>query len=166
MAKETKRKGRRTQRREGGSINENNELKKFYLQPLLFLTCAFLGAAWPLAVHPQLTAKVFLPELSKPHVPAVVGQRTTLEVSVKRCQENKKYVFFRDHLPKMWSGSLCFFPPILTIHRRPLREDGDSTFCHPLLLDHRRDLRAPAVRAHPQEVTRQVVTFRSVQYSP
>lgn len=101
-----KRKERRTQRKEGESINENNELKKCF-HPC-FLTCALLGAAWPLAVHSQLTAKVFLPELSEPHVPAVVGQRSALEVSVKRCEENQAYVI------RMWPRNVvrfffCFF---------------------------------------------------------
>ncbi len=54
----------------------------------------------------------------------------------------------------------------LTIHRCPLGEDGDGTLGHPLLLDHRRDLGSPAVRAHPQEVTSQVVAFRRIQDSP
>ena len=57
-------------------------------------------------------------------------------------------------------------PPCLTFHWRPLGEDGDGALGHPLLLDHWRDLRAPAVRAHPQEVARQVVAFRSIQDSP
>lgn len=46
-------------------------------------TCALLEAAASLAVHPQPAAKVLLPELGKPHVPAVVGQRAALEVSVE-----------------------------------------------------------------------------------
>lgn len=49
-----------------------------------FLTCTFFGTARPLAVHPQLTAEVFLPELGEPDVPAVVGQRAALEVTVER----------------------------------------------------------------------------------
>lgn len=46
-------------------------------------TCALLGAAASLAVHSKPAAKVLLPELGKPHVSAVVGQRAALEVPVK-----------------------------------------------------------------------------------
>lgn len=54
----------------------------------------------------------------------------------------------------------------LTVHRRPLGEDGDGALGHPLLLHHRRDLGAPAVRPHPQEVTCQVVASRRIQDPP
>lgn len=50
-------------------------------------TCALLGAAWFLSVHPKFTAKVFLPELGKPHISAIVGQRPTLKVTVERCEK-------------------------------------------------------------------------------
>lgn len=46
-------------------------------------TCALLEAAAFLSVHPKPTAKVLLPELGKPHISAVVGQRAALEVPVK-----------------------------------------------------------------------------------
>lgn len=55
--------------------------------------------------------------------------------------------------------------PTLTVHRRSLGEDGDGSFGHPLLTDHGRDLGSPAVRAHPQEVTRVVAPFGGVQDS-
>lgn len=57
-----------------------------------FPTCAFLGAAGSLAVHPQLAAEVLLPELSEPDVPAVVGQRAALEVPVKRCGKKETLI--------------------------------------------------------------------------
>lgn len=38
------------------------------------LTRAFLQAAGPFAVHPQLAVEVFLPELGEPNVSSVVGQ--------------------------------------------------------------------------------------------
>lgn len=56
------------------------------------LTCAFLQAAGPLSVHPQLAVKVLLPELGKPHVPPVVGERAAAEVSIERCWGGKKKI--------------------------------------------------------------------------
>lgn len=56
--------------------------------------------------------------------------------------------------------------PALTLHRRPLGENGDGALGHLLLLDHWGDFGAPAVRAHPQEVTRQVVAIGCSQNSP
>lgn len=61
---------------------------------------------------------------------------------------------------------MCSLVSCLTVHRRPLGEDGDGAVGHSLLLDHGRDLGAPAVRSHPQEVTREVVALRRVQDSP
>lgn len=135
---------------------------------LVFPTCTFLGAARSLAVHPQLAAEVFLPELGEPDVPAVVGQRATLEVTVERCGKKETLIIMMVYLKTssgLCSGSLHDVSR-LTVHRRPLGEDGDGALGHPLLLDHRRDLGAPAVRAHPQEVTCQVVASRRIQDSP
>lgn len=50
------------------------------------LTCAFLQAAGPLSVHPQLAVEVLLPELGEPHVPPVVGERAAAEVPIERCK--------------------------------------------------------------------------------
>lgn len=58
-------------------------------------TCTFLGTARSLAMHAQFTAKVFLPELSKPYVPAVIGQRATLEVTVKCYQKKENIIKIR-----------------------------------------------------------------------
>lgn len=124
-----------------------------------FLTCAFLGAAGPLAVHPQLADKVLLPELGEPDVPPVVGQRAALEVAIKGCGEKKSVS--QDALQHFLQTSV-----LLTVHRRPLGQDGDGSLRHTLLSHHRGDLGAPAVGAHPQEVTGQVVLFGRVQDPP
>lgn len=72
--------------------------ERTYMRELgVFLTGTFLGAPGPLAVHPQLTAKVLLPELSKPDVPAVVGQRAALEVTIERCQKKLEHVVSHNH---------------------------------------------------------------------
>ncbi len=138
----------------------------------MFPTCAFLGAARSLAVHPKLATKVFLPEFCKPDVPAVVGQRAALKVTVKCCGKREN-CYYDDVLLQMsselLSGLLQAFlrsTSCLTVHWRPLGEDGDGALGHLLLLDHRRDLRAPTVRAHPQEVACQVVVFCRIQDSP
>lgn len=52
-------------------------------------TCTFLWASKSLAMHPQLTGKVFLPELGKPDISPIVGQRSALEVTVKRYPDTK-----------------------------------------------------------------------------
>lgn len=72
---------------------------------LVFPTCTFLGAAGSLAMHPQLAAEVFLPELGEPDVPAVVGQRATLEVTVERC--GKKETLITVMVSLRTSSGLC-----------------------------------------------------------
>lgn len=72
-------------------------------------TCALLGAAGPLAMHPQLAAKVLLPELSEPDVPAVVGQRTAPEVSVEGWGQKESGV--RARAASRHGGRPGAFPP-------------------------------------------------------
>lgn len=55
---------------------------------------------------------------------------------------------------------------LLTLHGRPFGEDGDGPLRHPLLANHGGDLGAPAVRPHPQEVTRLVVPLRRRENTP
>lgn len=55
---------------------------------------------------------------------------------------------------------------ILTLHGRPFGKDGDGPFGHPLLANHGGDFGAPAVRTHPQEVTRLVVPLCRSQNAP
>lgn len=131
----------------------------------LFPTCTFLGAAWFLAVHSQLAPEVLLPELSEPYVPAVIGQRAALEVTVKCC--GKKQIL---RLIDLFQNKILFcnlFTCLqLTVNRCPLGKNGDGALSHLLLPDHRRDLGAPTVRAYPQEVPRQVVAFCRIQDPP
>lgn len=47
-----------------------------------------------------------------------------------------------------------------------LGQDGDCSLCHLLLMHNRRDLGAPAVWAHPDEMTRLVCLFSSVEQPP
>lgn len=129
-------------------------------------TCTFLGTARSLAMHAQFTAKVFLPELSKPYVPAVIGQRATLEVTVKCYQKKENIIKIRISFKTSWKSGQVKVVSGLTIHRCPLRKDGDGAFGYPLLLDYRRDLGPPAVGSHPQEVTCQIVAFCCIQDSP
>lgn len=41
-------------------------------------------------MHPQLTVEILLPELGKPNVSSVVGQRAASEIPVKRCERRQK----------------------------------------------------------------------------
>ena len=59
------------------------------MQKVQTLTCAFLQAARPFTVHPQLTVEVFLPELREPNVSSVVGQRAASEIPIKRCKKQR-----------------------------------------------------------------------------
>lgn len=54
------------------------------------LTCAFLQAARPFTVHPQLTVEVLFPELREPNISSVVGQRAATEISIKRCSKKRQ----------------------------------------------------------------------------
>lgn len=134
--------------------------------PPVFPTCTFFGAAGSLAVHPQLADEVLLPELSEPDVPAVVGQGAAPEVTVKRCGKKESVIKVMIAFRTVARFVTRHAVSCLTVHGRPLGEDGDGALGHLLLLDHWRDLGAPAVRAHPQEVTCQVVAFRCIQDSP
>lgn len=55
---------------------------------------------------------------------------------------------------------------LLTLHGRPFGEDRDGPLRHPLLANHGGDFGAPAVRTHPQEVTRLVVPLRRCENTP
>ncbi len=56
---------------------------------VLSLTCTFLQATRPFSVHPELTVEVVLPELSKPDIPSVVGQRAATEIPIKCCKNRE-----------------------------------------------------------------------------
>lgn len=53
-----------------------------------------------------------------------------------------------------------------TFNGLPLGQDGDCSLCHLLLLHNRRDLWAPAVRTHPDEMTRLVGLFCCMEQPP
>lgn len=52
-----------------------------------------------------------------------------------------------------------------TLDRGSFGQDGDGSIRHCLLLDDRWDLGAPAVRAHPQKMTRLIVPLGRIQDS-
>lgn len=53
----------------------------------------------------------------------------------------------------------------LTVHRCSFGKDRDGSLGHSLLANHGRDFGTPAVRTHPEEVTRLVVPFSCVENS-
>lgn len=55
---------------------------------------------------------------------------------------------------------------LYTFNGLPLGEDGNSSLCHLLLVHNRRDLWAPAVGAHPDEMTCLVGLFSCMQQPP
>ncbi len=77
---------------------------------------------------------------------------------------------FKDNLtnPRFLNGSALVsyvFSHVRTLHRGTFGQDGNGSFCHSLLLNDRWNLGAPAVRPHPQEMTRLVALPGSIQHS-
>lgn len=122
----------------------------------------------------QFTFEVVLPVFCKPDVPSVVFQRSRGEVVVKPWAKDQQSItitlclrlsqtfpsptkvkFILNNKIQCISA-ISFSCVCLTIDGGPLGEDGDSPLSHILLVQDGGALGPPAVRAHKQEVTRQV----------